>query len=223
MKQIITILIFSFLLIFNGYSQQYAFTSYSINNGLSQSVVNCVFQDSKGYIWIGTQNGINRFNGETFDIYNYNPGDSNSISNNWIYAITEDSDGDLWIGTKGGLNKYLAAQNKFERIVYQSGFAFDVTQYIYDIVCLKNGDILINTPPVISIYNPEKENFTHFQSKLEYDGAVKDVKIPVVEDVHGKIWIGSTSGLASFSFQTKEFSYFSFFKKLILSFVRQPR
>ena len=213
MKQIITILIFSFLLIFNGYTQQYAFTSYSINNGLSQSVVNCVFQDSKGYIWIGTQNGINRFNGETFDIYNYNPGDSNSISNNWIYAITEDSDGDLWIGTKGGLNKYLATQNKFERIVYQSGFAFDVTQYIYDIVCLKNGDILINTPPVISIYNPEKENFTHFQSKLEYDGAVKDVKIPVVEDVHGKIWIGSTSGLASFSFQTKEFSYFSFFKK----------
>ena len=213
MKQIITILIFSFLLVINGYAQQYAFTNYSINNGLSQSVVNCIFQDSKGYIWIGTQNGLNRFNGEAFDVYIYNPHDSNSISNNWIYAIAEDKDGNLWIGTKGGLNKYLANQNKFKRIAYQTGFSYDVTQYNYDIICLRNGNILINTPPVISIYDSEKESFTHFQSKLEYDGAVKDVKIPVIEDVDEKIWIGSTKGLASYSFQTEEFNYFSFVKK----------
>lgn len=210
MKQLFGILIFSFILLANGYSQQYIFTNYSINNGLSQSVVNCLFQDSKGFIWIGTQNGLNRFNGETFEVYSYNPADSGSISNNWIYAIAEDTSGNLWIGTKGGLNKYLADQNKFQRISYQSGFNYDVTQYSYDISCLSNGHILINTPPVISIYDPQKESFTHFQNKLGYDGSVKDVKIPIIEDADGKIWVGSTKGLTAFSLQTKEFSYFSF-------------
>jgi ligand-binding sensor domain-containing protein/signal transduction histidine kinase len=213
MKKFIFIFIFSFIYITIGYPQPYVFTNYSINNGLSQSVVNCVFQDSRGYIWIGTQNGLNRFNGETFDIYSYNPADSGSISNNWVYAITEDSDGNLWIGTKGGLNKYLPIQNKFQRITYQTGYTYDVTQYCYDVICLSNGNILINTPPVLSIYDPKIENFSHFQSKLEYDGAVKDVRIPVIEDSDGRIWVGSTKGLSEFSIQTKEFTYFPFFNK----------
>ena len=213
MKQLIFIIFFSFTFIYAGFSQQYIFTNYSINEGLSQSVVNCIFQDSKGYIWIGTQNGLNRFNGETFDVYSYNPADTSSISNNWIYAIAEDANGDLWIGTKGGLNKYQTNKNNFKRVVYKTGFQHDVTQYFYEIVCLSNGNILINTPPVISVYDAEKDSFTHFQSKFEYDGSVKDVKIPIIEDVDGKVWVGSTKGLALFSFKTKEFSYFPFVNK----------
>jgi len=210
MKRLLSILFFSFILLTIGYSQQYIFTNYSINNGLSQSVVNCLFQDSKGYIWIGTQNGLNRFNGEIFDVFSYNPADSGSISNSWIYAIAEDAHGNLWVGTKGGLNKFITNQNKFQRIAYQTSFTYDVTQYSYDIRCLRNGLILINTPPVVSIYDPQKESFTHFQSELKYDGSVKDVKIPILEDADGKIWIGSAKGMAVFSLQTKEFSYFSF-------------
>lgn len=77
------------------------------------------------------------------------PIDSGSISNNWVYAIAEDSDGNLCIGTKGGLNKYVVSQNKFKRIAYQTKYTYDVTRYSYDLICLKNGQILINTPPVI--------------------------------------------------------------------------
>lgn len=201
------------MLFLDSYSQHFIFTNYSINNGLSQSVVNCIFQDSKGYIWIGTQNGLNRFNGETFDVFSYNPADSNSISNNWIYSIAEDLEGNLWVGTKDGLNKYLVIQNKFERITYQPDFPYDITQYCYDIICQKNGNILVNTPPILSVYDPGKKSFTHYQSRLEYDGAVKDVKIPIIEDADGKIWIGSTKGLARLSPLTSEFSYFEFESK----------
>ena len=95
MKYFASILI-SCLILLSAHAQQYVFSNYSINEGLSQSVINCIYQDSQGYIWLGTQNGLNRFNGETFDVYSYNPIDSNSISNNWIYAITEDADGNLW-------------------------------------------------------------------------------------------------------------------------------
>lgn len=210
MKRIAILSTFCFLFLLKGFSQQYIFTNYSINNGLSQSVVNCVFQDSKGYLWIGTQNGLNRFNGNTFDVYSYDPQDTNSISNNWIYAIAEDRFGNLWVGTKGGLNEYLVAQNKFRRVPYPGNYTYDVSQYCYDLICMHNGNILINTPPVLSIYNPEEKKFLHFTSKLPYDGAVRDVKIPVLEDTEGKIWAGSTKGLAAFSTLTKQFSYFTF-------------
>lgn len=162
---------------------------------------------------MGTQNGLNRFNGETFDVFSYNPVDSGSISNNWIYAIAEDPSGNLWIGTKGGLNQYVVSQNKFNRISYHTNFTHDITRYAYDLNCLNDGKILVNTPPVISIYDPEKKGFAHFQTKLAYDGAVKDVKIPVLVDGNGQIWIGSTRGLAKFSLESKEFSYFSFQNK----------
>jgi ligand-binding sensor domain-containing protein/signal transduction histidine kinase len=210
MKRVIGIFVFTIVLWFNSYSQQYVFTNYSINNGLSQSVVNCIFQDSQDYIWIGTQNGLCRFNGETFDVFNYNPADSGSISNNWIYAITEDRDRNLWIGTKGGLNRFLVIQNKFERIAYKTGYPFDLTRYCYDLLCLRNGNILINTPPLISVYDPIRGSFTHFQSAVDYDGAVKDVRMPLLEEPDGRLWIGSSKGLASFSPLTKEFSYYLF-------------
>lgn len=213
MKLLLFIIFFSFSCTLRCISQQYIFTNYSINDGLSQSVVNCIFQDSKGYIWIGTQNGLNRFNGESFDVYSYNPADSNTISNNWIYSVAEDRKGNLWVGTKGGLNIYQISRNNFKQIVYQTGFEHDVTQYFYDVVCLSNGDVLINTPPVITVYNVEENSFTHFQSKFEYDGSVVDVKIPLIEDSDGKIWVGSTKGLAQFSFNTKEFSYFPFINR----------
>jgi ligand-binding sensor domain-containing protein/signal transduction histidine kinase len=210
MKRLSSILIFSLLLFANVYSQQYVFSNYSINEGLSQSVVNCVFQDAEGFIWFGTQNGLNRFDGETFDVFRFNPSDSNSISNNWIYAISQDRNGNLWIGTKGGLNKYLAKENSFERIKYQTGYIHDVPEHSYDNICLRNGNILINTPPILSIYDPQNQSFSHFQNNQEYDGGVRDIKIPVLEDKSGNIWVGSSKGLSLFSFQNKQFTSYSF-------------
>lgn len=213
MKQLAGILIFSLLLVTHVYSQQYNFSNYSINEGLSQSVVNCVFQDSKGYIWMGTQNGLNRFDGENFEVYRFNPSNPNSISSNWIYSISEDKEGDLWVGTKGGLNKYLRSENYFVPFKYQTNFTRDITQHIYDNICLRNGNILINTPPVISIYNNEAGEFAHFHCDSEFDGAVKDTKIPVLEDDDGNVWVGSTNCLSYFSFESKQFSKCKFVDK----------
>jgi signal transduction histidine kinase/ligand-binding sensor domain-containing protein len=171
-------------------------------------VVNCLFQDSRGYIWIGTQNGLNKFNGYTFESFSTNPTDTNSISNNWIYSIDEDREGNLWIGTKGGLNRFIPSRKKFERINYKTGYIHNVTDYIYDAVCSFNGTVIINTPPVLTIYNPENKEFKHYYSDLEYDGAVKDNIIPVIEDFEGLIWIGSTRGLTCFDRNTQKFRYY---------------
>jgi signal transduction histidine kinase/ligand-binding sensor domain-containing protein len=189
-------------------SQQFFFTSYPIEKGLSQSVVNCVFQDSKGYIWAGTQNGLNRFDGYHFEIFSFDPADTNSISNSWIYSVDEDREGNLWVGTKGGLNQWLRKEKRFRRIKYSTGYPNDVTDYPYDVHVARNGSLLINTPPVLTIYNPSRMSYRHYTGSLAYDGSVKDNRIPLLEDHEGLIWIGATSGLACFNPRTERFSYF---------------
>ncbi|MEN8118018.1 MAG: two-component regulator propeller domain-containing protein, partial [Bacteroidota bacterium] len=210
MKRLTGILIFKLILLSQLFAQQYNFTTWSIDDGLSQSVVNCIFQDSRGYIWMGTQNGLDRFDGENFILYRYDPTDSGSISNNWIYSISEDKEGNLWIGTKGGLQKYLRTENSFKEIRYQADYEYHLTTYSYDNICLQNGNILINTPPVISIYNPGTQEIIHYTTRFAYDSSVKDVKIPVLEDKNGNIWMGNPNGLALFDIETKQFSYYSF-------------
>jgi ligand-binding sensor domain-containing protein/signal transduction histidine kinase len=203
--------IFTGLLLLSGLfsnAQQYTFLGYSIGDGLSQSVVNCLYQDSRGYIWIGTQNGLNRFNGYEFAVFTYDPGDSNSIANNWIFAIAEDHNADLWIGTKGGLIKYSRKENRFIRINYPTSYPVKVTDYVYDVKCARNGDIHINTPPVLSVLRPETMEMKHYISPLEFDGSVKDNNIPLLEDDKGNIWMGSARGLAVFDPKTETFRVF---------------
>ncbi|MEI7724853.1 MAG: two-component regulator propeller domain-containing protein [Bacteroidota bacterium] len=208
MKRLPIFLIFIFLSSLTALSQQFFFTNYPIEKGLSQSVVNCVFQDSRGYIWVGTQNGLNRFDGYNFVIFSYNPADSSSLSNSWVYSIDEDRDGNLWVGTKGGLNQYLRKEKRFKRIKYTTGYINEVTDYAYDARVAQNGSILINTPPVLTVYNPANNTFRHYTSRLPYDGSVKDNRIPLLEDKEGLIWISSTRGLACFDPRTAQFSYF---------------
>ena len=78
----------------------------SIEHGLSQSTINCFFQDSKGFMWIGTQDGLNKFDGYNFEVFKHHPLDSNTISHNWIIDVFEDKNGHIWIATWYGLNKY---------------------------------------------------------------------------------------------------------------------
>src|SRR5512133_1080149 len=79
---------------------------FSVRNGLSQSQVNCVMQDSYGFLWVGTQDGLNRYDGIRFTHYHYLPFDTLSISNNYIRWISEDTAGNLWIATDNGLNRF---------------------------------------------------------------------------------------------------------------------
>ena len=205
-----TVLIGFFILsCFLAKAQQYFFSGYSISDGLSQSVVNCIFQDSKGYMRIGTQNGLNKFNGYSFEVFTYNPNDTNSIANNWINGIAEDKEANLWIATKGGLIKYTRKEKRFSRIKFTSPFQVLATDCVYDVICARNGKILLNIPPVLCEYNPKTLRFIYFISPLAFDGSAKDNNIPLLEDRNGTIWMASTKGLAAFNPVTSSFKVFN--------------
>src|SRR6266540_2336858 len=95
------------------------FDHISIEQGLSQSSVWVIFQDSRGFLWFGTEDGLNRYDGYTFKTYKPDPDVPSSLSDRAITAIIEDKDGYLWIATRqGGLNRYDPRTEEFTRFVH---------------------------------------------------------------------------------------------------------
>ncbi|MCC5930400.1 MAG: hypothetical protein JJU28_14225 [Cyclobacteriaceae bacterium] len=85
-------------------AQQLPFYSITLEDGLSQSHINCIYQDYKGFLWFGTMGGLNRYDGIAFNIHNHNAADSNSLPSNQVHCIFEDYKKRLWIGTQEGLS-----------------------------------------------------------------------------------------------------------------------
>ena len=95
------------------------FEHYSSNEGLSQVTVKCIQQDTLGFLWFGTVNGLNRYDGKNFIQYFHEANDSSSLSSSNITKIYEDSQGNLWVGTENGLNLFDRTRDYFQRYTFQ--------------------------------------------------------------------------------------------------------
>lgn len=89
-----------------------------LDKKLSYNTVSCIYQDSFGFIWFGTFDGLNRYDGKKIVVYKNRVNDSTSLSNSYIHCITEDSNGDLWIGTESGLNQYVREKEAFRQYLF---------------------------------------------------------------------------------------------------------
>lgn len=111
------VILLSFILTFSGFSQRIRFNKLSIQDGLSQSSVLSLLQDDKGFIWLGTQDGLNRYDGTEFNTFKYRVDNEYTLSNSFINTIKQDPNNlQFWIGTEnGGLNRYDPTEEKFHR------------------------------------------------------------------------------------------------------------
>lgn len=100
-------------------SQELKYRSDVINRetGLSNSTVSCIIKDKHGFLWMGTWNGLNRFDGYDMVVFQSDPADSSSLSNSNINTLYEDSEDFLWIATDNGLNSYNQVTGKFKDII----------------------------------------------------------------------------------------------------------
>ncbi|KQS30658.1 hypothetical protein ASG33_09700 [Dyadobacter sp. Leaf189] len=96
-------------------SSDYQFSRYNAEKGLSHNQVNCFLKDSRGFVWVGTADGLNRFDGYSFRIFKHDPADSTSISDHFINSIFEDPEGYIWINTRKGFNIYDPSTESIDR------------------------------------------------------------------------------------------------------------
>ncbi len=160
MKKYITILLFCFFYLANFASGKYIFSNLSLKNGLSQLTVLCIHQDKQGYMWFGTRNGLNRFDGYNFNVFLNKPGDSTSISNNHILAIAEDASGYLWIGTNNGLNRLDVTTNTFKRYLHNSKNNNSLTHnMIASLFIDSKGNVWVGTDNGLNLYRAVTDDF----------------------------------------------------------------
>lgn len=112
MKRSIIIYLLLFFAMNTFYAADNVFKVFDTSDGLPDNTVKCITQDSLGFIWMGTFNGLCRFDGKEFITYRHNPADENSIANNHMEALLA-TGADLWIGTENGLNRYDFAKDCF--------------------------------------------------------------------------------------------------------------
>lgn len=131
------------------------FLHYSVKDGLSQNSVHAIFRDHDGLVWIGTQDGLNSFDGKTFTVYRHDDNDSTSISDQFVVSIKEDAKGYLWIGTRNGLNRFNKHTGKFRRY-YLSEEEKHVFQASYfDFFLQNDGRVIVPKSEYAIIIEPE--------------------------------------------------------------------
>ena len=95
----------------------YYFERFSVQDGLSQSTVNAILQDNQGFLWFGTKDGLNRYDGLSFRQFNYDHSNIYSLGNNFVTALYEDKEKHIWVGTDVGLYIYYPERDVFERFL----------------------------------------------------------------------------------------------------------
>ncbi|AFM03488.1 putative periplasmic ligand-binding sensor domain protein [Bernardetia litoralis DSM 6794] len=179
-----------------------SFEHITIDDGLSQNTPNVFFQDSRGLLWIGTQDGLNMYDGIKFHHYKRVVDNINSISDNLILCITEDKEGNIWVGTEGGLNMFDFSKQHFTR--YRNNPADEnsiINNTVRSIHCDKNGEIWAGTDGGLVHFLQDSKTFETFKEQKRDESIVRCF----LEDKNGILWVGTNAGLAAFDRKINQF------------------
>lgn len=198
------------------------FTRLSIEDGLSHSFVNCIVQDKQGFIWIGTEDGLNRFDGYTFEVFRPLPGNRNSPYDQNITHLFSDSHGYIWIGMKnGGISRFDPQKGVFETFLHNPKdpssignhyiainiYGIPTTGFLED----PSGKIWIGTRDGISCYNYAESNFKQFSHQKNDPLSILPGIVSVMYiDRNGQLWAGTENGLSCFNTKTNTFINYSY-------------
>lgn len=164
---------------------QFHFRHYNIENGVSSNNISTLFQDQKGYIWIGTENGLNRFDGNQFTLYQKNNPLYSNFHANSINTICETTDKKLWLGTDNGVFIYNQVKDTFTPFVKQTSDKTSITSWITHIIQDKAGNIWIATHKQgIFLFNTQTDKLTQFEIPQN-----DNIVTRILNDEQNNIWL----------------------------------
>ncbi len=200
MRFILHFFLFNFFFInLTGQSSGLRFISLSTEDGLSNNTVTCILQDSQGFMWFGTEDGLNRYDGYSFTIYRHSPIEANGLINNNISCLIQDKNGIIWIGTKGGgLNRYDPRTDPFSFFLHDPDDSSSLcNNEILSMYEDRSGQLWIGTDGGgISRYDRENDRFLNYGSSYQVASTLSCNEIlSIGEDNLGNMWYGTTRSL----------------------------
>lgn len=189
------------------------FNQLSIENGLSQSTIYSMVQDDDGFVWIGTRDGLNKFDGYEFQVYRTIAGDSNSLSDNRIFEILKTQNGNLWIGTGNGLNYYDKNSNSFKQYIENSSEEGSlVNNHIYALTQDSKNRIWVGTDGAgICIFDSITNRFAKLKSNEISAELLNSLRIrSLIERNNNEMWIATKGdGIFVYYFDTGKIIQFT--------------
>ena len=195
LKTIIIILFFCVSM----FAREIEFRHLTVEDGLSQNTINCIFQDSRGFLWFGTQDGLNRYDGYTFSILRHEAADATTLSHSWIWDVFEDSRNNIWVATWNGLNRFDAERNKFIRYLPDSEDSLAISGSRPTSICEDDeGFIWIGTwGGGLNRYDYETDRFKVFLHDSGNENSLPNNFIrKLFITAQGELWIGTWNGLS---------------------------
>ncbi|MGJ8691872.1 MAG: EAL domain-containing protein [Thalassotalea sp.] len=172
------------------FQQSLKFDHFTVANGLSQNSTYSITQDQENFIWIATQDGLNRFDGENFIQYRKNNSDANSIADNFIRKVFVDKQNTLWVGTDNGLSRYNRLSDNFDNYYTSTEDSNTLTDNtIWDIYQDNNGTVLVSTDSGLHKYNAKENHFVRIRFR-GLENKITAIKT-IYQDANQNYWLGT--------------------------------
>jgi signal transduction histidine kinase/ligand-binding sensor domain-containing protein/DNA-binding response OmpR family regulator len=181
------------------------FEHLGVEHGLAQESVLAMVQDTEGFMWFGTQNGVSRYDGYRVTTYRYEVGNPRTLANNWVKVLHVDRKGQLWIGTDGGLDRYDPATRSFiHYLPDEPAKRGSGNTHIRAIVEDATGGLWLATGDGLQHFDPASARFTFWHHEPgNPDSLASDDINALALDAGGRLWIGTAAGLDSLAGQGK--------------------
>ncbi|RXF67653.1 hybrid sensor histidine kinase/response regulator [Arcticibacter tournemirensis] len=186
------------------------FTQINTSDGLSQNSVQCMLKDQYGFMWFGTQDGLNKYDGYSFTVYRHKNNDPESLPANNITALYQTKDGSIWIGTRiGGLSRYDQKTNSFtnfrEKAGDENSLSSNRITFIYED---RRNRLWVGTESGLNVYNRKTRTFKRYH-KTSDPGSLSNPRVyAVFQDSKGKMWVGTSRGLNLLDEKNGKFRHF---------------
>jgi ligand-binding sensor domain-containing protein len=187
------------------------FDHFGPEQGLSDGTVEAILEDHRGFLWFGTPDGLNRYDGYDFTVYRHDPTDPRSPSRSYITSLLEDRSGELWIGTLGGLDRYVRETDSFERVGAGGdgeGHRFEaVVNFLFQD---RSGHLWVGSNRGLDRWDPETGTLVPYLARALAELRADTIRVrTIAEDRSGFLWVGTEGGgLLRMDPRNEEFEHF---------------